>query len=195
MYVQLAQLCVDTVVRLVAFHFTMAYDELTLAMVTKALQNWPIANAEYITKVRAMSVEILLAVPADQTCAPELPLVVGYDGKQVKADYSGFVMDKDEENATAATTTYIVEWKHIGDDHTPNAPEDKIVLDEQQSLGLKAFAKKARAPQCKKVIKDRRVDIGERLCKNKTGGQVECVICMSEPFIDVKGRWNRDKVC
>ena len=158
----------DTGVRLVAFHFTMAYHELTIAMVAKALQNWPIAIAEYVTKVRAKSVDILLAVPTDQTSAPELPLVVCYDGKQVQADYSGFVMDEDEENATAGTTTYVVEWKHVGDDHTQDAPQDKIVLDERQCLGLEAFVKKVRAPQCKKVIKDRRVDIGERLCKNKT---------------------------
>ena len=163
---QLAQLRVDTVVRLVVFHIT--HHELTDAFVTKALQNWPIANAEYITKARAESVDIVLAVPADQTSAPELPLVVCCGGKQVKADYSGFVTDEDEENATAGTTTYVVEWKHVGDDHTPNAPQDKIVLDEQHCLGLQAFAKKARAPQRKKVLKDRRVDTGERLCKNKT---------------------------
>lgn len=69
MYVLLAQLCMNAVVRLVAFHFTMAYHELNVAMAKKALQNWPIANTEYVTKVRANSVDILLAVPADQTCS------------------------------------------------------------------------------------------------------------------------------
>ena len=67
MYVLLAQLRVNAVVRLVAFHFTMAYHELTVAMAEKALQNWPIANTEYVPKVRANSVDILLAVLADQT--------------------------------------------------------------------------------------------------------------------------------
>ena len=59
MHLQLAQLCVDTVMRLVVFHFTTAYHELTVAMVTKALQNWPVANARYVTKVRAKSMDIL----------------------------------------------------------------------------------------------------------------------------------------
>lgn len=62
---QLATVCIDTRKRLVAFHFAMAYHELTKAMVMKALQNWPIAKAEYVTKVHANSVDILLAVPAD----------------------------------------------------------------------------------------------------------------------------------
>lgn len=55
LYVQLAQLCVDTVVRLVAFHFTMGYHEPTVAMI-KALQNWLIAKALYVTKVHALYV-------------------------------------------------------------------------------------------------------------------------------------------
>lgn len=81
---------------------------------------------------------------------------------------NGFVMDEDEESATAGTHTCVIKWAHIGDDHTLSAPQDKPVLDEQQYLELKAFVQKARAPQCKKVIKDRRVTIGERLCKKKT---------------------------
>ena len=146
----------DRMTRLVAFRFAMAYHELTQeAMVIKALQNWPIAEAEYVTKVHANSVDILLAVPADQIGAIE-PLVVCYGRKSIKADFSGFVMDEDEENATAGTHTCVIEWKHIGDDHTPSAPQDKLVLDEQQYLELKAFVQKARAPQCRQVIKDRR---------------------------------------
>ena len=146
----------------------MAYHELTVAMVVKALQDWPVSKAEYVTKVHANSVDILLAVPANQTIPLELPLVVCHGGEQIQADFSGFVMDADEESATAGTYTCFVEWKHIGKDHMPSAPKDKIVLDERQYLELKAFVQKVWAPQCKKVVKDRQVDIGERLCKNKT---------------------------
>lgn len=102
------------------------------------------------------------------TSALELPLLVCYGVEQIQADFSGFVMDEDEESAATATCTCVVEWKHIGKDRMPCVAADKIVLDGQQYLELKAFVQKARAPQCKKVIKDRQVDGGERLCQNKT---------------------------
>lgn len=42
--VQMAQLCMDNTTWLVAFHFAMAYHELTVAMVVQALHTWPIAH-------------------------------------------------------------------------------------------------------------------------------------------------------
>ena len=76
-------------------------------------------------------------------------------------------MDKDEENVTAETPT-LLSGNIYGMTTSQMSLKTRTVLDEQQCLRLKAFAKKARAPQCKKAIKDRRVDTGQRLCKNKT---------------------------
>ncbi|DBA67196.1 TPA: hypothetical protein ACH3X2_001509 [Trebouxia sp. C0005] len=94
--------------------------------------------------------------------------MVCYGGEQIQADFSRFIMDENEESATTGACTCVVEWNHTGKDHTPSALKDKIVLDGQQYLEFKAFVQKVQAPQCKRVVRDRRVEIGERLCRNKT---------------------------
>ena len=93
-------------------------------------------------------------------------------------------MDEDEENTTAETFIFVVEWKHVGDDHTPNVPQDKMTNSACDSRHLR---RKPESHNFRKLSKTGGLVQGRGCAKTRLGKRVTC---MSEPFMDVDQRCN-----